>query len=90
MSDRTHTTVVLNDSIQKIKDELAPVYGLKRILSAGLWLFSRLSADEQKAVITELNRLGPAQVDAKKIVDVAATHSAMQKQKKGRHVTGAA
>ena len=55
MSSKTHTTVVLNESVQKIKDELSPIYGLKNILSAGLLIFSRLSAEEQKQAIAEVN-----------------------------------
>jgi len=57
MPSKQHTTVVLNESVQKIKDELSPIYGLKNILSAGLMLFDRLSDTEQKKVIAEVNAL---------------------------------
>lgn len=48
-----HTTVNLTETAQKVKDDLAPVFGLKNILSAGLVLFGKLSTDEQKSVIME-------------------------------------
>jgi len=40
---------------QVIKDQLAPVYGLKNIISAGLFLFDNLSSDEQKNTIQEVS-----------------------------------
>jgi len=55
MRKATHTTVVLAEKAQAIKDDLAPVFGLKNIISGGLILFGRLSADEQKAIIAEAN-----------------------------------
>ena len=61
MSRKNPTSVVLNETVQKIKDELAPIYGLKNILSAGLAIFGRLSADEQKKAIAEVN--SPTQED---------------------------
>jgi len=39
------------ENAQKIKDELAPVYGLKNILSAGLVLFGHLTAKKQREII---------------------------------------
>jgi len=57
MPKTKHTTVVLSDSVQKFKDALAPIYGLKNILSAGLFLLSRLNDTEQKRVIREINQL---------------------------------
>ena len=48
-----HTTVVLSEFAQAIKEDLAPVFGLKNILSAGLLLFNSLSADEQKMFIAK-------------------------------------
>ncbi len=66
MGKISHTTVVLNKTVQKIKDELAPIYGLKNILSAGLTLFGGLSADEQKRVIAETNS-PPQEATAEKI-----------------------
>jgi len=55
MPSPKQTTVVLNEKAQSIKDELAPIFGLKNILSAGLLLFSRLSDTEQKKIIAEVN-----------------------------------
>lgn len=57
MPRKRPTSVTLNETVQKIKDELAPVYGLKNILSAGLLLFSRLPDSEQKKVVTEINKI---------------------------------
>ncbi len=57
MPSKKHTSVVLNDKVQHIKERLAPVYGLKNIISAGLVLFDGLSSDKQKKVIADM-RLG--------------------------------
>jgi len=56
MPSKQHTTIVLNKSVQKIKDELTPIYGLKNIVSAGLLLFSKLSDSEQKKIIAEVGK----------------------------------
>jgi len=56
MRVRNQTTVVLSEAAQKVKDELAPIFGLKTILSTGLVLLSKLSSDEQKAAIAEANK----------------------------------
>jgi len=55
MSKAKSTSIVLPDNVKKLKDELAPVYGLKNILSAGLVLFGRLSADEREKIIADLS-----------------------------------
>jgi len=59
MGKKDQTTVNLNELAQKVKEDLAPIYGLKNILSAGLILFGRLSADQQKRAIAESNGLEP-------------------------------
>ncbi len=56
MAREKHTTVNLTENSQLIKTELAPVFGLKNILSAGLILFGRLSSDDQKKIIAEANK----------------------------------
>ena len=48
MGKKDQTTVNLNELAQKVKEDLAPIYRLKNILSAGLILFGRLSADRQR------------------------------------------
>ena len=53
MPSPNQTTVVLTPTAQAVKDDLAPIFGLKAILSAGLMLFSKLSAEEQKRVIAQ-------------------------------------
>ena len=53
MKDRIPTTVNLTDTAQKIKDDLAPLYSLKNIISAGLLLFYKLSSDEREKAIRE-------------------------------------
>jgi len=55
MSKKKQTTVNLSEKAQAYKDDLAPVFGLKNILSAGLLLFGRLSSDQQKRIIAEAN-----------------------------------
>jgi hypothetical protein len=47
----------LSNSVRKIKEELAPVYGLKNLLSAGIVLFSNLSDSEQKKLIGKINKM---------------------------------
>ena len=64
MPRRNPTSVTFNETIQKIKDELAPVYGLKNILSAGLLLFSRLSDSDQKKIVAELNQMVDIDISA--------------------------
>lgn len=56
MAKEKHTTVNLSENAQLIKDDLAPVFGLKNILSAGLILFGKLSSDEQKKIIAQANK----------------------------------
>ena len=51
MPRKNPTSVALNETVQKIKDEMAPVYGLKNILSAGLVLFWRLSPPEREVAV---------------------------------------
>jgi len=53
MEANNPTTVRLNKNMQKIKDELSPVYGLKNILSAGILIFSKLSAEDREKAIAE-------------------------------------
>lgn len=55
MASKEQTTVNLTEKAQVIKEDLAPVFGLKNILSAGLLLFGNLDSDEQKSKIAEAN-----------------------------------
>ena len=55
MSIVKQTTVNLTQKAQAIKEELAPIFGLKNILSGGLLLFSKLTAEQQKTIIAEAN-----------------------------------
>jgi len=57
MPSKKSTTVVLNKKVQHLKDELAAVYGLKNLLSAGILRFSRLTDSEQKDTIKEINQM---------------------------------
>ena len=79
MPRKNPTSVTLNEIVQKIKDELAPVYGLKNILSAGLLLLSRLSDSEQKKTIAEVH-----QIEADEIVSSAEADVAGQKRSRVR------
>jgi len=51
MRERNQTTLVLTKKAQEVKDDLAPIFGLKNILSAGLVLFGQLTDAQQKAAI---------------------------------------
>jgi len=75
------TTVRLTESVQRIKMELSPIYGLKNILSAGLLLFSRLSDTEQKKIVAEVNKMVLADQQADEIVSTAEADVVRQKQK---------
>jgi len=55
MVNEKHTTVNLTEKAQVIKEDLAPIFGLKNILSAGLILFGKLTDTEQKSTINEAN-----------------------------------
>lgn len=55
MRVRNQTTVVLSEKAQIIKEDLAPVFGLKNILSAGLLVFGKLTTTEQKLEIKRAN-----------------------------------
>ena len=55
MKEIPHTTVVLTKKAQEIKFDLAPIYGLKNILSAGLMLFGKLTDRQQKEAIRMAN-----------------------------------
>jgi len=59
MSKKDQTTVNLSEKAQAIKDDLAPLFGLKNILSAGLILFGNLTSDQQKRAIAESNGAEP-------------------------------
>ena len=83
MNGDNPTTVRLTKTVQKIKDELSPIYGLKNILSAGLWLFSRLSDTEQKKAVAQVNELALAD-EADEIVSGAEADVAKQKQRQVR------
>ena len=49
------TSVDLTEFVQPIKERLAPIYGLKGILSAGILVFSKLSAEEREKAVIEAN-----------------------------------
>ena len=55
MAKIPHTTVVLSEKAQKVKEDLAPIFGLKNILSAGLLLLSKLTAEQKQSTIAEAN-----------------------------------
>jgi len=80
MTEKKSTTVNLNVIAQAIKDDLAPVYGLKNILSAGLVLFSRLSATEREELVDTINRENNV-VDAVSDESAAARASAKSQRR---------
>lgn len=53
--EQNPTTVRLTEKAQFIKEDLAPVFGLKNILSAGLLVFGKLTTIEQKVMIQRAN-----------------------------------
>ncbi len=65
MSKKTPTSFVLDEPIKKIKDELAPVYGLKNILSGGLLLFHCLSPEKREEVIAMVKKIPSVTTDEK-------------------------
>ena len=67
MATSPQTTVHLTEAAQKVKDALAPIYGLKNILSAGLTIFGKLSDSDQKKTIAEANGMARTPVVEKTI-----------------------
>jgi hypothetical protein len=59
MPSNKSTSVVFTKEVQAIKDKLAPVFGLKKLLSAGLILFNELSDAEQKDMIARVGKSEP-------------------------------
>lgn len=55
MDAQNPTTVRLSEKAQVVKDDLASIFGLKNILSAGLILLGRLSAEQKQVIIAEAN-----------------------------------
>jgi len=53
VKEKTKTTVDLTEVAKKIKAELAPKYGLRGTLSAGLVALSKLSADDRERAVAE-------------------------------------
>lgn len=49
------TTVNLTEKTEPLKQQLMPIYGLRNILSAGVLLFSKLDADNQRKAIEIAN-----------------------------------
>ncbi len=81
------TTVRLSEKAQTIKEDLAPVFGLKNILSAGLVLLSRLTDTEQKQAIKEAQGIstttdGTTPEDHVAAAIAAAAEEAEKKDKK--------
>jgi len=72
VAQKKHTTVILTETAQAVKEDLAPVFGLKNILSAGLFLLSDLSTEEQKQAIIKANseNIEKAQGEAKTLRSV--------------------
>jgi len=76
MPRKNPTSVVLAENVQKIKDDLAPIYGLKNILSAGLILFGKLTSDQQKNAIVEAKKIISKSAPSKKS-DQTSLHDAV-------------
>lgn len=72
MASEKQTTVNLTEKAQAVKEDLAPVFGLKNILSAGLILLDKLSAQQQKSTIAEANDEKTKQADKKTLKEVIA------------------
>lgn len=78
MKNEKQTTVNLTEVAQVIKDDLAPVFGLKNILSAGLILFDKLTDKEQKQIVKYANNIPttePPVVRVKSLIQQAESES---------------
>lgn len=71
---------VLWESVRGIADELASVYSLVGMLSAGLLMFSRLSPEEREQAIRDARLFE----DANRIVDDASDDAAKHRKKQGQ------
>lgn len=77
MPSKNTTTVVLTDSAQVVKDDLAPIFGLKNILSAGLMLFAGLTDQEMIDAVGAVNGKPDVDIDigrTQRVLDAARTH----------------
>lgn len=82
MKSEPATTVRLSGPAKRVKEDLAPIYGLKNIISAGLILLGRLTVEEQLEVIRSSNSDYDAEAD--EIVRAAEADVAEQRRRRGR------
>jgi len=86
MPSKKTTTVVLGDKAQQIKNRLAPVFGLKTILSVGLELFDKLPDNKKIELAAAVNQkpVKPIETKAKqsKPESLKAAINAIKKQAK--------
>ncbi len=94
MPSTNTTTVVLTPAAQAVKEDLAPIFGLKPILSAGLVLFGRLTAEEQKRAIADASGhilsedLYNNDVLAGKVADILAKYGIREGSEPGSRSAG--
>lgn len=58
-TSETRTSIHFDKCVEYLVAYNAAAFGLKNSVSAGIYLFSKLSADEQKNVIFEMKGIGP-------------------------------
>lgn len=89
MPSKETTTVVLTPVAQGIKIELAPLFGLKNILSAGLVLLNKLRSEDLMTAIQEANAKEEDALDFYKSVDILReTRQFVGDLCKQYHITG--
>ena len=84
MATPPQTTVHLTERAQVVKGDLAPIYGLKNILSAGLILLSKVPREKREDVIAEANQMNLSSESAAKLDETAAALRAEAIRRKTR------
>lgn len=79
------TTIRFESSIREVVDYFAAIYGLKNLVSAGVYLFGQLSDSEQKEVIMKIKQVSP---NVQAAVDDILSALAQTKKKRNPVVSG--
>lgn len=80
MKNKRQTAINLTAQAQEIKNRVVQAFSLKMLVSAGFYLFDKLSDGEKIDLISRVS----ADEQAAEIVAAAEADAAKQRQKKGR------
>ncbi len=80
MKNQDRTTVRFEKCMKTVADYLAAVYGLKNLVSAGVYMFAKLPDSEQKKMIADMKNI-PKEISATVDEILAAYESAIDDSK---------